>query len=558
VQALVKTVSGSGPDFTDSFLKSQLIAYIGNKRRLLPFLYEHLHALQIPGRQMSLLDVFAGSGAVSRLGRYMGFYTEANDWEGYSYILNQAYLEVDSSMSLFKEFGGIEKAFKYFHEEKFQLQSLPIFQNFYSPGTTENPKIGKERLFYSTENAEYLDRVRQHIEACYPGEQDNPVKHMEKTLLLAALIYEAATKANTSGVFKAYHKGFGGLGKDALKRILAPMELQVPEIRDFMRGKASKMDAKEFVRSRSADIAYLDPPYTIHQYGSNYHILNTLADYTVPDISNELTHEGVLKQKAGIPASWQETWSPYCSKRTVSEEFSELLSSIDAAHVLISYNTEGVLHIEELLDLAQNHGRCELAMQDYVVYRGGKSSNVRKNNTSEFLAIISRNELPGSTDREAIEYNLKRRELELLLAGSFSDARLREHFPSEGKQYSVNGVQFELDCNLKIPEDIQQQIQETWLPKDRLKDVISRLKFSMCKDKCEEVDLLLEHITRGNTLPRKMESYFINAFSKFTYKKYRQEFHERFSVLNEHCHHLSLKFQRDLSNLALKAQKRNL
>ncbi len=39
-------------------------------------------------------------------------------------------------------------------------------------------------------------------------------------ILLSILIYEAATHTNTSGVFKAFHKGFGGHGKDALQRIL--------------------------------------------------------------------------------------------------------------------------------------------------------------------------------------------------------------------------------------------------------------------------------------------------------------------------------------------------
>ena len=79
--ANVNTVSETGQFFPDNFLKKQLIAYIGNKRRLLPFLHEQIGGLVRPGRAMRFMDVFAGSGAVSRLARAMNFRTLSNDWE---------------------------------------------------------------------------------------------------------------------------------------------------------------------------------------------------------------------------------------------------------------------------------------------------------------------------------------------------------------------------------------------------------------------------------------------------------------------------------------------
>ena len=50
------------------FLQNQLITYIGNKRALLDFIGEGVREVQkrLGRSQLSCLDVFAGSGIVSR------------------------------------------------------------------------------------------------------------------------------------------------------------------------------------------------------------------------------------------------------------------------------------------------------------------------------------------------------------------------------------------------------------------------------------------------------------------------------------------------------------
>ena len=51
------------------YYDSQLITYIGNKRKLLPFLNSGFRAIQdkLGKEKLICLDGFAGSGAVSRL-----------------------------------------------------------------------------------------------------------------------------------------------------------------------------------------------------------------------------------------------------------------------------------------------------------------------------------------------------------------------------------------------------------------------------------------------------------------------------------------------------------
>ena len=38
-------------------------------------------------------------------------------------------------------------------------------------------------------------------------------------------------------------------------------------------------DANELIKEIEGDILYLDPPYNARQYGANYHLLNTIAEY---------------------------------------------------------------------------------------------------------------------------------------------------------------------------------------------------------------------------------------------------------------------------------------
>src|SRR6056297_3116192 len=82
-QALSLSASDRAFVSTD-YLTHQLIAYIGNKRRILGFLYRIFSRLQEKHPIHSFIDPFAGSGAVSRLARQMGYEVAANDWEDYS------------------------------------------------------------------------------------------------------------------------------------------------------------------------------------------------------------------------------------------------------------------------------------------------------------------------------------------------------------------------------------------------------------------------------------------------------------------------------------------
>jgi adenine-specific DNA-methyltransferase len=125
-----------------------------------------------------------------------------------------------------------------------------------------------------------------------------------RPFFLAPLLSEASIHSNTSGVFKGFYKNretgigqFGGRNRDALARIKGEIRLPFPVFSNFdcdyvIYGG----DSNEVVRGApEVDLAYLDPPYNQHPFGSNYFMLNLIAEYKAP---------AALSPASGIPPDW--------------------------------------------------------------------------------------------------------------------------------------------------------------------------------------------------------------------------------------------------------------
>lgn len=521
------------------YLSRQLIAYIGNKRGLLPYLAEVFTELDSRHPVGTFLDPFAGSGAVSRLARYLGYAVRANDWEFYSWVLVSCALTVGASElpALFRRQGGLEAALETLNSGGLP-QRVQYISRHYAPHDTVHADYRTERLFYTRENALFIDRVRETIESWYPGWELDGTALKEKLILLSALLYETATHANTSGVFKACHKGFGGHGKDALSRILSPMRLEAPPLIDRDEpSSATMLDAEAFCRSRSADLCYLDPPYTIHQYGSNYFMLNTVAKWDRPPVPDERTASGRLKAKAGIRADWKETKSAFCYARSAPESMRRLIDSIDARFICLSYNTEGLVPLEELLEIMSGRGEVELFSREYTKYRGGKQSISRVVNNLELLLVVTASESAGrpSADTGSLHRALAARRITALLSRGFHPGRLLETFGHDGPDKVVlwNGAAGGSGpaCRITARTErfyrvtaIEGELQS--LPAGALSTLERKITHALCRDRLEECRVLV------SILDRELEKVertrygrrLLTLLRKFAFRKYRAEF----------------------------------
>lgn len=526
------------------YLQSQLIAYIGNKRSLLSFLGDVFISLDVRHPIRTFLDPFAGSGSVSRLAKVLGLEVHASDWEFYSWIVNSCHVACDRREvgELFAGNGGLEMTLAKLQAEG-EIGPEYISRHF-APARTAEADYRVERLFYTHENALFIDRVRNRIEELYPGWDLAGPLLQEKTILVSMLLYQAATHANTSGVFKACHKGFGGHSGDALGRIMAPMRLRPPVLVDGTRRcTACRGEAQAFTAGRPADLVYLDPPYNIHQYGSNYFMLNTIALWDRPEVPAGRGADGRLREKAGIRKDWKLTRSPYCSRASALPALSALLDSVDARYIVLSYNTEGIIPFEELVELLCRHGRVDLFGSDYTVYRGGKQSLARKTSNVEFALVLERGARNASSSSTRFRRFRIEREIGTLLRGPFVPERLSGSFPREGQTVlfggspnpgggaAAFGAETDLFYRFKPFTVVQAERFAVWLSGRTLADLETlrdTLAGAAAATNHEEATVLLRLLSGGAPVARRGARVrrLLVVMRKFANRKYRIEFGE--------------------------------
>ena len=522
------------------YLTQGVIAYIGNKRRLLELIGEALRksvGAQLSGVQF--LDLFAGSGVVSRYARYQGMRVIANDWEPYSQALCSAWLEPtkDDVCRIFGSMEDFRATIQMLNSAEVQEEYLA---RYYAPAShnIQDADYRKERLFYTRSNALILDGAREKLE-CLNQElvekgASTQDRKLHKNLLLAPILYAAATHVNTSGVFKAFHKGFGGYGKDALQRITAPIQLMAPQVLSGNPGTVLGLDANTFVSSygaKGADVVYLDPPYNQHQYGSNYHLLNSLALWDRIPEPLELGDDGRLVRKAGIRSDWVKTRSDYCSRARAPKVFAQLLDGLDASFILISYSTDGIIPFEELRTICESFGRVRLVANPYVTYRGGRQSARRRDKNVEFILILEKGGRSTPRDRRGVDRAILARRLQLLKGDFYHPKALSEHGDFQGTHW------FPRIHGKSIAIETQSQTKLLTLPTPEEIGLVSSRKLIKILEKCrcqsrgDELHVL-ENIWRNHPgCNWELLKEVPRILRKMAHRKYREEFEMHLELL---------------------------
>lgn len=357
------------------FLKTQLITYLGNKRKLLSFIEQGFEECRrkLGKEKVSFLDLFSGTGVVARYFKQKSSKLIVNDLERYSQVTNECYLSNESEVDI----QALQEAHEGVREAVLKPQG-GFLAEMYAPRDSEQIQAG-ERVFYTRENALFLDTARQKISE-YPEE-------IQK-FLIAPLLSEASIHANTSGVFKGFYKNsktgigqFGGNGRNAIGRIMQPIELPFPVFSNFeCEVEVHRKEATELVSGLAeVDIAYLDPPYNQHPYGSNYFMLNLICDYRRPEN---------VSRVSGIPTNWNR--SSYNKKNEIHETFRDLIRRMNAKFVLVSFSNEGLIAKEEMIQILEEHGKVKVLEKDYNTFRGSRNLSARNRYVREFLFVLER------------------------------------------------------------------------------------------------------------------------------------------------------------------------
>lgn len=326
--------------------------YIGSKLKLSSFIKDTVIKTVGNIEEKVFCDIFAGTGIVGRTFKPLVKSVISNDIEYYSYILNKNYI-------------GNYKTLEYSHLIE-ELNNLELIKGFiYNHYSIEGHG---ERQYFSDYNAKKIDTIRKKIEEWKNTKEINDDMYY---FLLASLIESADKVANTASVYGAYLKK---LKKSAQKDlILVPATFD----KNGTNHDVYNDDANHIIKSISGDILYMDPPYNQRQYGSNYHLLNTIAKYD----------DFEPKGKTGLR---EYNRSAYCKKKDVAEAFEELIEYADFKYIFLSYNNEGLMSASDVEKIMKKYGNYSLETTAYQRFKADKteSRNHKATSTIEYLHVL--------------------------------------------------------------------------------------------------------------------------------------------------------------------------
>lgn len=326
--------------------------YIGSKVSLLDVIDSVVDEFADSyNRRLVICDAFAGTGAVGFFFRQQGHKVIANDIQYYSYVINKNLIENPV-----------------LHLDKLDyLNSLTpvegfIYQN-YCAGS------GSGRVYFSDENGKRCDAIRQEIERL---KNSGEISDNEYFAYLAALIEAIDKVANTAAIYGAFLKNL----KRAAQR---PLKLKQIPTSNEIAGEVYNSDSNVLINNISGDVLYLDPPYNIRQYSSNYHLLETIARYDNPEI----------RGKTGLRETASQN-SKYASSRTVAAEFEDLIKSAKFKVVVLSYSNEGLMSEREIREIMSKYGTYYLRRRERPRFRADRTHKAVV--TNEHIHILVKHE----------------------------------------------------------------------------------------------------------------------------------------------------------------------
>ena len=340
-----------------------MIKYLGSKRTLVPRIVALAEAIRDQHGATTAADLFAGTTRVAQGLKRAGFAVSANDLATYSEVIAAAYIECDGAVM------PTELASKIVH-----LNALPGRDGYVTA------MFCVEARYFQPLNGRRIAAIRDAIERIATG-------RIERAILLTALLEAADRVDSTTGLQMAYLKGWS-------PRSFNQLELRVPTL-IAGEGVATREDANAFARAMSpVDIAYLDPPYNQHSYFSNYHVWETLVRADAPE------SYGVARKRLDC----REVKSEYNAKGRAWAAFSDLVRTVRARHLIVSFSNEGYFAHDDIVTLLEDvAGDVAAVPVDFKRYvgatigihnqRGVKVGKVSHLRNREFLFVAG----PGAS-----------------------------------------------------------------------------------------------------------------------------------------------------------------
>ena len=330
--------------------------YIGNKESMVEEIDSFIESRVESEEPLTLFDAFCGTGAVSdRLKNKFNLVINDNLKWATVYTAGRLY----APSCHFERLGFDPFAFLNQSDEK--VQGF-IYKN-YAP--TES-----SRMYFTPENAARIDYFRKQIEEWHKNKLLSEAEYM---LLLASLVESVSRVSNTAGVYGAFLKKWDG-------RALKPIEFIKPAYNacDSLNIKIYNDKTENIISDVKCDILYLDPPYTQNQYGTQYHLLETLILNDHPSVSKVTGSRPVMPMRS----DWSKEYKAHIL-------LDKIIANTTARYIVMSYNNDGLMSKEYIEAVMKRYGKPETyccKKISYKKYQNWKSQNHKEH--FEYLFFV--------------------------------------------------------------------------------------------------------------------------------------------------------------------------
>lgn len=334
-----------------NLIRSRKVRYLGNKDSILTNIRDLLDKKGLLNKNLTFFDAFCGTGSVANEFKSEFKKTIINDnlkWATvYSYgrlISNKISFEnlKFDPFVYFNESSTVDKGFFYLN---------------YSPAESD-------RMYFTIENAGRIDFFRNTIEQWW---NENKINESEYHYLLSCLIESVSKVANTAGVYGAFLKHWDS-------RALKPIEFIKVEKTGNATNEVESYNSKieSIISDIDCDVLYLDPPYTQNQYGTQYHLLETLVLYDNPSIS-KITGS---RNTSTMRSDWSKNYKSHIL-------LDYILANTKARYVVFSYNNDGFMSKDFIEASLRRYGKLDTYICKKIPYKKYKNWK-SKNNTEHF------------------------------------------------------------------------------------------------------------------------------------------------------------------------------
>lgn len=339
--------------------KTYGVKYIGSKNKINPYIQNIVDSLSGVD---TVIDCFTGTTRVAQLFKMMGktVITSDKSWAAEAY----AHTFIANKGSN-RHLQDIIDHFNHIKPVEGWLTSN------YCDVVTDDGGVVK---VWQRKNGMVADAIRDEIETL-------DLEYWEKMTLITSLIFALDRVDSTVGVQQAYLKKWSARSYNDMMLTL-PIVVPEPQGQHFT-GDCLDIDYP------TADLAYLDPPYSAHSYSTYYHIWDSVFAWDKPEVGLK-TNRRV--DRIGRDNTMKSSWNV---KKDVLPSTISLIDKLDCRYILMSYSDESLIDRHDLTNALSSMGNVEVIEVDYdrnIMCRIGNAENKqdKKTKNKEMLILLER------------------------------------------------------------------------------------------------------------------------------------------------------------------------